>query len=83
MWEQIRELKKNGLRPMNIYNCWLGQHLPLLGARSHLMSEYTGENDSTRSTAMAWDVEEYKKAVGRITSAPSTVSKSHCSHKTR
>jgi hypothetical protein len=28
MQEQIRELKKNGLKPMNIYNCWLGQHLP-------------------------------------------------------
>jgi hypothetical protein len=60
MREQIRKLKKNGL----------GQHLPPLGARSHLMCEYTGENDSTWSTATTWDVEEYKKVVGRITSAP-------------
>jgi hypothetical protein len=70
MREWIRELKKNGMKPMNVYNCWLGQHLPPLGARSHLMCEYTGENDSTRSTATTWDVEEYPKAVGRITSAP-------------
>jgi hypothetical protein len=34
------------------------------------MCEYTGENDSTRSTATTWDVEEYAKAVGRITSTP-------------
>jgi hypothetical protein len=29
MRERIRELKKNGLKPMNIYNYWLGRHLPL------------------------------------------------------
>jgi hypothetical protein len=70
MREWIHKLKKNGLKPMNIYNYGLGQHLPPLGARSHLMCEYIGENDSTQSTATTWDMEEYKKAMGRITSAP-------------
>jgi hypothetical protein len=67
MQARTRELKANGLKPMNMYNSWLARHLPPLRARAHLMCEYKGDNDLTRTTYAEWDVEEYKKALGKIT----------------
>jgi hypothetical protein len=76
---RLRSLKDAGLKAMNIYNCWLGRRLPPLGTRDHLMCEYTGENNASRSTATKWVAEEYAKAVGKITSAPSmALMKNYC-----
>src|SRR3954453_3428096 len=49
MLARLCELKKDGLKPIIVYNCWLGRSLSPLKKRSHLMCDYIGENDSTRS----------------------------------
>jgi hypothetical protein len=37
------------------------------------MCEYKGENDPTRMSATEWNVEEYKKTLGRITGVSFTM----------
>lgn len=69
MRARLRSLKIAGLSTVNLYNCWLARRLAPLRSRSHWMYQYTGQNDSTRSTASEWDEAEYKKALGKITEA--------------
>jgi hypothetical protein len=63
MQNRIRELHRNGLKSVNIYNAWLGRHLPPLRTRTHLMCEYKGKNDLTRVCSTEWSEEEYEKAL--------------------
>ncbi|KAK1641869.1 hypothetical protein QYE76_059674 [Lolium multiflorum] len=68
----VQALKDDGLTAANIYNCWLGRHLIPLRCRGHLMWEYRGQNDCTLSTATEWDEAEYRKALGKVTTATFT-----------
>src|SRR4051812_15405578 len=70
MLARLCELKKDGLKPINVYNCWLGRSLSPLKKRSHLMCNYTGENDSTRTSHEEWEEKDYATAVALITKAP-------------
>ncbi|KAK1652089.1 hypothetical protein QYE76_069894 [Lolium multiflorum] len=65
----IQALKDSGLTGANMYNCWLGRRLVPLRCRSHLMWEYKGQNDCTRSSATEWDEAEYRKALAKVTTA--------------
>jgi hypothetical protein len=65
----IQALKDSGLTAANMYNCWLGRRLVPLRCRAHLMWEYKGQNDCTRSSATEWDEAEYRKALAKVTTA--------------
>src|SRR4051812_14364018 len=69
MLARLSELKKDGLKPINVYNCWLGRCLPPLKKRSHLMCDYTGEDDTTRTSHEEWEEKDYAAAVALITKA--------------
>src|SRR4051812_33579920 len=70
MLARLCELKKEGLKPINVYNCWMGRFLPPLKKRSHLMCDYTGEYDSTRTSHEEWEKKDYATTVALITKAP-------------
>src|SRR4051795_5382785 len=70
MLARLCELKKDGLKPINVYNCWLGRCLPPLKKRSHLMCDYTGEDDSTHTSHEEWEEKDYAAAVALSTKAP-------------
>src|SRR4051794_10219536 len=69
MLARLCELKKDGLKPTNVYNCWLGRFLPPLKKQSHLMCDYTGEYDSTRTSHEEWEEKDYATAVALIAKA--------------
>ncbi|KAK1607968.1 hypothetical protein QYE76_031641 [Lolium multiflorum] len=69
MRQAIQALKESGLTAANMYNCWLGRRLVPLRCRAHLMWEYKGQNDCTRSSATEWDEAEYRKALAKVTTA--------------
>ena len=69
MRARIKSLKSAGLKAIDLYNCWLGRRLAPLRERGHLMSDYFGENDPSRSSKTEWSTEEYTKALKRITTA--------------
>jgi hypothetical protein len=69
MRQAIQALKESGLTAANMYNCWLGRRLVPLRCRAHLMREYKGQNDCTRSSATEWDEAEYRKALAKVTTA--------------
>ena len=64
--------KDAGLTAANMYNCWLARRLIPLRCRGHYMWEYRGQNDCTRSTAVEWSEDEYRKALAKITTATFT-----------
>ncbi|KAK1551519.1 hypothetical protein QYE76_000012 [Lolium multiflorum] len=72
MRQAIQALKDSGLTAANMYNCWLGRRLVPLRCRAHLMWEYKGQNDCTRSSATEWDEAEYRKALAKVTTAAFT-----------
>ena len=69
MLQTIRSLKKRGLLPINLYNCWIGQRLVPLARRDHYMYEYAGREDSTKSCLDQWQLEDYLLALKKITQA--------------
>src|SRR3954464_13716850 len=69
MLARLCKLKKEGLKPINVYNCWMGRFLPPLKKQSHLMCDYTGEYDSTRTSHEEWEEKDYATAVALITKA--------------
>src|SRR3954468_10100261 len=66
---RLCKLKKEGLKPINVYNYWMGRFLPPLKKRSHLMCDYTGEYDSTRTSHEDWEEKDYATEVPLITKA--------------
>src|SRR3954447_2851859 len=48
----------------------MGRFLPPLKKRSHLMCDYTGEYDSTRTSHEEWEEKDYATIVALITKAP-------------
>ena len=72
MRSSIQALKSAGLTAANMYNCWLARRLIPLRSRGHYMWEYRGQNDCTRSTAVEWSEDEYRKALAKITTATFT-----------
>ncbi|KAK1645316.1 hypothetical protein QYE76_063121 [Lolium multiflorum] len=72
MRQTIQALKDSSLTAANMYNCWLGRRLVPLRCRAHLMWEYKGQNDLTRSTATEWDEAEYRNALAKVTTATFT-----------
>jgi hypothetical protein len=73
--DQIKSLKITGLTTVNLYNFLLGRGLAPLRSRDHYMWEYTWQNDDTRLIAAEWDVAEYVKALGKITTVTFTTFK--------
>ena len=69
MRTRMAELKAEGLKTINLYNCWLGRRLAPLGTRAHWMFQYTGQDDPTRTTAEKWDGTRYAAALKNITEA--------------
>ena len=69
MRARIEELKKEGLKTINVYNCWLARRIPPLRERGHLMCKYTGQNDPTRSNATLWSPDDYAKMLKKVTTA--------------
>ena len=69
MLQTIRGLKKKGLQTINLYNCWLGRRLVPLARRDHYMYQYTGREDSTKSSLAEWKLEDYTAALKKITQA--------------
>jgi hypothetical protein len=70
MLERILQLKREGLRPVNLYNCWLQRRLVPLQRRAHPMWKYTGASDPTRSTRTEWDKAESTAALRKILTVP-------------
>jgi hypothetical protein len=68
----IQALKDGRLTTANMYNCWLARRLIALRTCGHYMSEYRGQNDCTRSTAVDWSEDEYRKVLAKITTASFT-----------
>jgi hypothetical protein len=68
----IQALKNDGLTAADMYNCWLARRLIPLRSRAYYMWEYWGQNDCTRSTAVDWSEDEYRKVLAKVTTATFT-----------
>jgi hypothetical protein len=69
MVERMDQLEEQGLKSINLYNCWLGRRLIPLATRAHPMWLYTRPGDITWSLGPEWDNKEYAAALKRITQA--------------
>jgi hypothetical protein len=72
MRSSIQALKDARLTAVDMYNCSLARRLIPLRSRGHYMWEYRGQNDCTRSTAVEWSEDEYRKALAKITTTTFT-----------
>jgi hypothetical protein len=75
MLSQMDELEKEGLKMINLYNCWLGQRLVSLATWADPMRQYTRQNNPTRFTTTLWSAAKYAVALKKITMASSQTSR--------
>src|SRR4051812_42718834 len=72
MCARMTVLEYEGLKTINLFNCWLGRRPVLLVTRAHWMYEYTDLSDYSRTIQEHWATDHYAATLKKIKDAPLT-----------